>query len=125
MKYSHDEKVKQARSNVYTAYLCYSTNSTDERQEELSQMKRALEDVYTTIFGEELNHKNKTNKHQESWTLISEITGRKTAKRAILKTPSKEEKVKNWHDYFMELLGKLLKITYEKETINTILDDSI
>ena len=40
------------------------------RMKELNQKKRALQDVYTTIFGEELNHKvtlieqsNINNKH--------------------------------------------------------------
>ena len=35
MKYFDDGSVKQARSNVYNAYSCYTANPTDERQEEL------------------------------------------------------------------------------------------
>ena len=56
---------KQARSNVYIPYSCYTTNPTDERQSkvnlinfnqnQLNQKKRALEDVHTTLFGEEFN----------------------------------------------------------------------
>ena len=58
---------KQARSNVYIPYSCYTTNPTDERQSkvdlinlnqnQLNQKKRALEDVHTTLFGEEFNSK--------------------------------------------------------------------
>ena len=31
MKYSDDETVKQARSNIYTTYSCYTSNPTEER----------------------------------------------------------------------------------------------
>ena len=102
LKYSDDKRIKQARKNVATAYSCYTSNPTNETQEELNQKKRALEEVYSIVFGEELDQKvtqveqsNKNNKHQESWKLINEITGRKTAKRAILKGRNKEERVKN------------------------------
>ena len=63
--------------------------------------------MHNIVFGEELNQKitqieqsNKTNKHQKSWKLINEITGRKTTERAILKGRNKEERVKNWYGYF-------------------------
>ena len=92
MKYSDDERVKQARSNVYTAYSCYVRSPTDERQEELNQKKRTSEDAYNITFCEELNHNitlseqsNRTSKHQKSWKLINEITRRKTTKRSIPK----------------------------------------
>ena len=46
--------------------------------------------MHSIALGEELNQKvaqikqsNRTNKRQESWKLINEITGRKTAKRAL------------------------------------------
>ena len=127
MKYRDDERVTyilHTQTNIpHAAY----TNPTDERQEELNFKKGALEDVYTTIFGEELNNKvtlieqsNRTNKHQDSWKLISEITGRKTTKRAILKGRNKKERVKNWYDYFKEVLGKPPKITDEKETVTSL-----
>ena len=131
MKYSDDKRIKQARKNVATAYSCYIRNPTNETQEELNQKKGALEDVYSIVFGEELDqrvtqieHSNRTNKHQESWKLINEITGRKTAKRAILKGRNKEERVKNWHGYFKELLGKPPKIINENENINNVLDEN-
>ena len=110
MKYSDGERVKQARSNVYTAYLRYTTDPTDERQEEVSQKIKTFKDVYTTIFGEERNHEitliertNRTNKHQESCKIINEMTRRKRTKRAILKGRNKEQRIKNWYDYFKEL----------------------
>ena len=70
--------------------------------------------MYNIVFGEDLNQKltqteqsNKTNKHQESWKLMNEITGRKTTKRAILKGRNKEERVKNWYIVFRKILQRL------------------
>ena len=131
MKYSDDKRIKQARKNVATAYSCYTRNPTNETQEELNQKKGALEEVYSIVFGEELDQKvtqieqsNRTNKHQGSWKLMNEITGRKTAKRAILKGRNKKERVKNWHGYFKELLGKPPKIINENQNINNVLDEN-
>ena len=42
----------------------------------------------------------------------------------MLKGRNKEEKVKAWYHYFKELLGEYRKITDEKKTVTTILDDS-
>ena len=61
---------------------------------------------------------------QPETTGINETTGRKTAKRAILKCRNKEERVKNWHCYFKELLGKPPKIINENENINKVLDEN-
>ena len=131
MKYSDDKRIKQARKNVAAGYSCYTRNPTNETQEELNQKKGALEEVYSIIFGEELDQKvtqieqsNRTNKHQESWKLLNEITGRKTARRAILKGRTIEERVKNWHGYFKELLGKPPKIINENENIYNVLDEN-
>ena len=78
MKYSDDKRIKQARKNVASAYSCYTRNPTNETQEELNQKNGALEEVYSIVFGEELNQKvtqiepsNTTNTHQESWKLIN------------------------------------------------------
>ena len=87
MKYSDAKRIKQARKNVATAYSCYTRNPTNETQEELNQKKGALEEVYSIVFGEDLNQKvsqieqpNRTNKHQESWKLINKITEEKHLK---------------------------------------------
>ena len=45
-------------------------------------------------------------KHGESWQLINTITGRKSAKRGVLKGNTKEEQVKQWFEHFSNLLGK-------------------
>ena len=45
-------------------------------------------------------------KYRESWQLINTITGRKSAKRGILKGNTKEERVNKWFEHFSNLLGK-------------------
>ena len=56
--------------------------------------------MYNIVFGEELQKVNqteqisKTNKHQESWKSINEITGRKTTKRTTLKGQRKKKEEK-------------------------------
>ena len=132
MKYSDDETIKQARSNIYTTYSCYTSNPTEERGTSLQIKIREYQKIYILlIFGEELNHKvtlieksNRTNKHQENWKIINKSTRRKTTKRATLKEQNKEERVKHSYNYFKELLGKPRKITDQKQTVNRILDNS-
>ena len=41
-----------------------------------------------------------------------------------MKGRNKEERVKNWHGYFKELLGKSPKIINENENINNVLDEN-
>ena len=45
-------------------------------------------------------------RHKESWELINKITGRKTAKKGLIKGNSKEDRVSKWYDHFNNLLGK-------------------
>ena len=71
-----------------------------------------------------IEQSNSTNKHQAIGELITEITKRKTTKRAFLKGRNKEKRVKNWYDCFKEPLGKPAKVTSEKETVTTILYNS-
>ena len=47
-KYVDDERVRQARRNVHNAYASFTTSPMYERQEELNQKKRTIEDVYAT-----------------------------------------------------------------------------
>ena len=41
-----------------------------------------------------------------------------------MKDQNKEERVKNWHGYFKEMLGKPPKIINENENINNVLDEN-
>ena len=45
IKYNDVKRIKQARRNAATVYLCYTRNPTSE---DLNQKKGALEEVYST-----------------------------------------------------------------------------
>ena len=52
---------------------------------------------------------------RQSWRLINEISGRKGAKRGLIKGNSKEERIKLWYKDFNDLLGKKLQLPGEEE----------
>ena len=62
-------------------------------------------------------------RHAESWKLVNQITGRKAAKKGIIKGGSKEERLKNWYTHFSELLGKEPIVSDEFEEIQRVLPD--
>jgi len=85
---SKDTRVLEARQEVQKAFDCYQIESTKENQAELQTKKRALQKTYDTIESEELKKEikkveeaNVHYRHAESWKLVNEITGRKTAKK--------------------------------------------
>ena len=89
-----------------------------------------MKEMYNTIQEEELDEMIKQvetadnrQKHKESWELINKITGRKTAKKGLIKGNSKEERVNRWFEHFNNLLGKDSLLTKEppEEDLNKIL----
>ena len=72
-------------------------NATEEKHESFNEKNMVLKEVYETTSGEELNCKitqteltNRTNKYQESWKIINNITVKKATTRVILKENSKD-----------------------------------
>lgn len=63
------------------------------------------------------------SKHWQSWRLINEITGRKNAKRGIIKGTSKTERLNKWHDYFKNLLGEEPNNTNPEGEIKTVFEE--
>ena len=80
-------------------------------QEELSNEIERLE---------EMDH---SKKHREAWKSINNITGRKKGKSGILEGENKEERIKNWHKHFKDLLGREPVIHDEHKEINTIFEN--
>ena len=62
-------------------------------------------------------------KHREAWKSINNITGRKKGKSGILEGENKEERIKNWHKHFKDLLGREPVIHDEHKEINTIFEN--
>ncbi len=46
-------------------------------------------------------------KTKESWKIINEISGRRVAKRGIIKGTSREDRIKQWEKHFSGLLGNV------------------
>ena len=63
------------------------------------------------------------SKHGQSWRLINEITGRKNAKRGIIKRTSKTDRLKKWYDNFKNLLGDGPSITNPEGEIKTVFEE--
>ena len=115
---STDPRVVTARRNVQLAFSEYVNESNEENQTKLQEKKNSLQEVYNEITEEDLEHMirqvekaDETSKHGESWKLINSISGRKTAKKGILKGKDREDRLKQWYDHFSNLLGKEPDVT--------------
>lgn len=59
--------------------------------------------------------------NRESWKLINEITGHKSAPKGILVSATKEERLKKWETHFSNLLWKEPMIErYDHEDIPAV-----
>ena len=110
---AQDPRIEKARKQVQTASDSYTDQPTGKNREELSAAKNKLQETYDMITEEELEkaikeveNADERAKHGESWKLINEISGRKSAKTGIIKGKSKEERLDKWYSHFKDLLGK-------------------
>ena len=109
---SDDARVQNARKDVQHMFSKYQNHQSSTNQESLQKAKTKLQEAYDTVTEEELSEMirkvevaDENSSHGQSWRLINTITGRKAAKKGILKGNSKEDRLKKWHQYFSELLG--------------------
>ena len=58
-----------------------------------------------------------------SWQLINNLTGRKNAKKGIIKGTNKQDRLSKWYEYFKNLLGKKPIITHPDDKIRMIFDN--
>ena len=110
---SDDIRVQNARKDVQCVFAMYQNDPNNDNQENLRSAKAKLQEAYDAVTEEELSTMinrvhaaNSSNQHGESWKLINKITGRKAAKRGILKGKSQSDRLLKWHQYFSQLLGK-------------------
>ena len=110
---SNDPRISTARQKVQEAFAEYSEDQNKVNQSKLQQEKNDLQTVYDAITHEELEemirkveNAGEVSKHGESWKLINEISGRKTAKKGQLSGKGKEDRLKQWHTHFSNLFGK-------------------
>ena len=127
---AEDARVKEARTEVQKAFENYNVNTSSEAQQQLQSKKEELKQAYNEIQEEELDEMigrvedaSARNKHGESWRLINSITGRKSAKRGIIKGNSREDRIKKWYNHFHNLLGKVPDIEQGDVDLVNILHD--
>ena len=53
--------------------------------------------------------------------MFNEITGRRTAKKGIIKVKDKEDRINKWYTHFKELLKNERTVEGELDTISPIL----
>ena len=123
-----DPRVEQARKNVVTTFENFQNNPVNANQAKLQVEKDKLQQVYDSIREEELaetlNRIEAEDRHfsqKKSWKIINEVSGRKTTKSGILSGNNKEDRVKNWHLHFSELLGKVPIAECEDEDIISVI----
>ena len=65
------------------------------------------------------------SQHAESWKVINQISGRKSAKKGIIKGKNKEDRINSWFQHFSQLLGSEPNIPNndEEQEIPTIFND--
>ena len=104
-------RIEEMRQNINKAFAAFNFESKDRLQKELQGEKRKMKKIYNTIQEEELDEMIKQvetadirQKDKESWELINTITGRKTAKKGLIKGNSKEERVNRWFENVNNIL---------------------
>ena len=126
---SDDTRITSARESVNSAFTEYAASPSAENHDNLQEKKKSLQSMYDVIQEEELSEMigkveqaDANSKHGMSWRLINEITGRKNAKKGIIKGKSKSERLSKWHDYFKSLLGDEPVVTNLEENIETVFE---
>ena len=108
--------------NMQDAFSDYQVTPTSENQSKLQNEKEKLTQLFVAVKEGELKEiirkvveSDSTYRHGQSWRLINEISGRKGAKRGLIKGNSKEDRRKLCYDHFNNLLGKRPEIPDEDE----------
>ena len=129
---SNDDRVSTARDKVNEAFAKYEANPNNTNQEQFRDEKANLKSTYDQVFLDELESliKQVENadlraQHSESWKIINQISGRKAAKKGIIKGKNKDERVSSWYRHFSQLLGNEPNIRNSNldEEIPTIFDN--
>ena len=127
---SNDSRIISARVRVNEAFAKYESDPNATNHEMLKQEKANLKTNYDKAFEEELESlitkvedADTRAQHAESWKLINEISGRKLAKKGMIKGKNKEERINSWFQHFSKLLGNEPVVTDEDEEITTVFED--
>ena len=129
-KTSDDPRIIRAREDVQGAFNTFQHSQTRDHELELQMKKTSLQETYEVVLQEELSNEierleemEHSKKHREAWKSINNISGRKKGKSGILEGKNKEERIKNWHKHFKDLLGREPVIRDEQKEIKTIFEN--
>lgn len=111
-----NEKVSATPTDRYTlfkkAYTSFANNVTPDTRDDLREAKASLREAYASVEAEQLNEKlrklqdeHNNVKHSQAWTLINDITQRKSANKGKLAGETEKERIENWYKHFCGLLG--------------------
>lgn len=107
-----DPRIVSSRQKVNDAFAQYELDPSMDKQAALQHEKEALKSNYDKAREEELESMIKQvenadaiAQHAQSWKLINEISGRKSAKKGVIKGNSKEDRINSWYQHFSQLLG--------------------
>lgn len=105
----------------------YYWSPTENNKEEEERNRRKLHEQNNTKMEDldkmirQVETADEEFRHEESWRLFNEITGRRTAKKGIIKVKDKEDRINKWYTHFKELLGNERTVEGELDTISPIL----
>ena len=125
-----DTIIVDAREKVNQAFKIYSASPTSDNELFLHEQKPSLEENYNRVQEEEITDMvqkielaHHANQYKLRWQLINNLTGRKNAKKGVIKGNNKQDRLSKWYEYFKNLLGKEPIITHPDEEIRTIFDN--
>ena len=105
----------------------YHLDPGERNREVVAEKKKLLQECYGEVEGEFVAKKirsiEKYSVHQntkKSWDLVNEVTHRKKANCGLIERGSAVERLKNWENHFVKLLGQPPEVPDEDIIIRTI-----
>ena len=124
---ANDERVQAAREKLFLAKDRYHQSPNEENREIVAETKSHLSECYKVVEEETLTRKIRgvegaadRCKNKESWDLVNDITGRTRTNAGLIEGGSSEDRLKNWKDHFLKLLGQPPSVPDENLLIATI-----
>ena len=119
---SDDPRIIRARNAISTAYKTITGKKGHSNL--YKQKKFEMYQIYKEINDEDLEKKvlkieqaDRSMRYLESWSLINEISGRKSSQTSQLNGNSDEDRVNQWYIHFRNILGNSTEAKDENEEI--------
>ena len=126
-KASDYPRIAKAREELQISSDRYYWSPTENNKEEVERNRSKLHEQYNTKMEDldkmirQVETADEEFRHEESWRLFNEITGRRTAKKGVIKVKDKEDRINKWYTHYKELLENERTVEGELDTISPIL----